>query len=88
MTDDMQSQLMGWYENTVGEVAQLGVFSDGFVIAIYPVSEYAKNLDLSPDTIRRYISEGKLIGIKIGGAWYVQFISFVRAGKPLDELPF
>jgi hypothetical protein len=88
MTDVSVNMDASQYENTVGEVGELCIKSGCFTIPIHEVSIYAGFVDVSPDTVRRWIQEGKLIGIKVGGVWYVQTMSFVFAGKPLDEFPF
>lgn len=83
-----RTQTLGHYENTRGEVGYL-LISDGFkTIRIFEVADYAQKLEVSPDTIRRRIKEGGLIGIKVGRVWYVQDVEFNLAGQPLDKFPF
>jgi len=43
----------------------------GNYIQVEPVTWSAKRLGVTPRTIRRKCDEGKLIGIKINGQWWV-----------------
>lgn len=78
----------GIYENTVGEVASLFLSNGENMLPIYRVDEYANMLGCSSKTVRQYIDEGKLIGIKIGRLWFIQSLSFASVREGLDELPF
>jgi len=88
MTDDRQNELLGHYENTVGEVGRLLIQKQDIIIPIYTIAVYAQLMDTTHKTVRRWIDEGKLIGLKVGRVWYVQEISFARCTQALDELPF
>jgi len=40
-------------------------------ITLYPVEALAKAFSLSPATVRRYLTSGKIKGQKLGHTWYV-----------------
>ena len=49
------------------------------------VEDVARHLRLSPATVRRLIREGKLIGRKLGGRWYVTrraLLGCLESGPP------
>jgi len=88
MSSDSNNIKFGTYENTVGEVVQLTLLRGDKHCRTMPLSEYAELYSVSIETARRYIDEGKLIGIKIGSRWFVQHRSFASMENSLDEFPF
>ena len=40
-------------------------------LTLYSVDELAEKLGVTKVTIRAYLREGKLIGKKVGGNWYI-----------------
>lgn len=78
----------GTYENTIGQVGRLVLEIDGSNCTLYPIAVFAQLCYSSPETIRRHIDEGKLIGVKVGSRWFVQIGKPVVVESALDELPF
>jgi excisionase family DNA binding protein len=60
-------------------------------ITLYTVLELSKSLDVTEVTLRRYIKEGKLKAVKIGGAYHVSeeaikdFVDKGEVGSDLDK---
>lgn len=46
-------------------------FAIRHIDALIPIAEYAKIHNVSPNTVRRRILRGRLLGLKSGGNWYV-----------------
>lgn len=40
-------------------------------LVLYSVEDLAKELDMSPRTVRLMLNDGRLKGRKLGGRWYV-----------------
>ncbi len=57
-------------------------------LVIYTVMELSKLLNTTPQTVRKYINEGRIKGNKIGRQWLVDedavrdFLKGVVSGKP------
>lgn len=50
------------------------------------VDEAAKHLRVSPDTIRRFLRDNKLRGMRVGGQWRIPAQALREAHSPLGEV--
>lgn len=57
--------------SNTNNIDNLGKQLDKGNIVVYTVADLSKLLNTTPQTVRRYINEGKIKGRKIGRQWLV-----------------
>lgn len=68
----MKRQLTVWTETTAGQVVgQVRADIDGTDTPIISLAVAARHLGYSPRHMRHLCEEGKLIAIKLAGAWWI-----------------
>lgn len=78
----------GFRENTIGEVYNLCAVRGSLQVPLITIKDAAKVFDVSNETIRRWIDEGKLIATKVDNLWLIQLLSFSEMEITLDDIPF
>lgn len=58
-------------------MAEITLPDNSFTLTAYTITETAAALKVSTRTVRRYLSDGKLKGAKIGGKWLISRESLV-----------